>query len=251
MNYEQKKYTHHTYKTRKMQPPSVFESVLRPVWTALIVASSIGLLGAALAEPGMAAKLTVFVLGLNAVARANLVPDVRASAAVLGVLMVAAYWILVAAEGGYAGLYGVQTLGDLDDPFAELMIHLILPLDAAVTAAVARRRVAVGTVGRTALLSLVYAIVFVAVAPYGFAQDMTWVGRAGLGAAGVALATGVHAGLAAACAHTTSTTATRPRRRVMLSMIVHKKQACPPPSTTRPRSASSRPPTITARTSAR
>lgn len=169
--------------------------MLLPLWSAFVVGSSVGLLGAAFGTPGVLTKLTAYSLLFNTVSRSGLVRGVELPAAILGVAMAATYWIVLASQG-YVGIYGasVTSFVEVPDPFADLMVHLIVPVDAAAWAAT--HGPPTTTVGAFVLAG-VYAILFLSSVPYEFARAMNAGSRFALATGGVVLCTVAECGVVA------------------------------------------------------
>jgi hypothetical protein len=163
------------------------QDVLVKSWTSLVLGSGLGFLGTAFAHANAIAKLTVYALLLNVVGRSGLVRDVQPTAAVLGLLMLLTYWtVLAAAPDAFLDTSRDDEVADT--AFADAMVHLVLPLDAALAA----RYTEYAALAYTLLLSTVYAVVFVATDPYpSFAVSVG--GRVAMAVGGVLAACGTHA----------------------------------------------------------
>ena len=167
------------------------ERVLTRSWAAFVLGTGFGFLGAAFTHPGVLAKMTAYALLLNVMGRSQLVPEIQPSAGVLGLLMLLTYWLLIAAAPAAFGVFNATNDDDselADTVFADVMVHLVLPLDAAVAA----RYTDYNALRYTALLAGVYAVVFVAVDPYpDFGVGVA--ARAAMSVGGVVASLGAHA----------------------------------------------------------
>ena len=161
--------------------------VLARSWTAVVLGSGFGFLGAAFVHPNVLGKMTAYSLLLNVMGRSGLVREVQPTAGVLGLLMLLTYWCIVVASPTAFG--EVQEDDELaDTAFADVMVHLVVPLDAALAA----RYAEYAALAYTLLLSSVYAVVFVAADPYpSFGVDLG--GRVALATGGVLASLGTHA----------------------------------------------------------
>ncbi len=171
----------------------VLINVLYDIWTTLLVGSTFGILGNVFVADAFAlSQLTVYSTIISLMARARIVDvaGVRASGAILGVLMSIVFWCLTLA-------YGEDTFydGDPPNPFGSIVLHLLFPLDAAFAARGAFRNVSYLDVVYTVFFTAGYSIIFVASVPYPFAARLDAWGRTGISLAGSGGAIVAHAGL--------------------------------------------------------
>lgn len=171
----------------------ILVGILYDIWSTLIIGSVFGLLSNVFVADAFAlSQLTVYSTIINLMARTRIVDanGVRASGAIVGVLMCLVFWCVTWAYG-YEGLFGEVE----PNAFGNIVLHLIVPLDAAVAARNAFRGSTYLDVVYTIFFSAGYSILFVASTPYPFTTRISAWSRTGISVGCGTVAVASHAGL--------------------------------------------------------